>query len=39
LKDYLQIDWTKEHDTPTGRPIQIANSLDEQTGAPIAGLL
>ncbi len=33
------IDWTKEYDTPIGRPIKIANSLDDQTGAPIAGLL
>lgn len=34
-----EYDWTHEHDTPIGRPIQIANSLDEQNGAPIAGLL
>ena len=33
------IDWTKEYDTPIGRPIKIANSLDDQTGAPIAELL
>ncbi len=33
------IDWTKEYDTPIGRPIKIANSLDDFTGEPIAGLL
>ncbi|HUS06123.1 MAG TPA: DUF1501 domain-containing protein [Bryobacteraceae bacterium] len=33
------IDWTKEYDTPVGRPIKIANSLDDQTGEPISGLL
>jgi len=33
------IDWTKEYDTPIGRPIKIANSLDDQTGSPIPGLL
>ena len=33
------IDWTKEYDTPIGRPIKIANSLDDGTGSPIAELL
>jgi len=33
------IDWTKEYDTPIGRPIKIANSLEDQTGEPIAELL
>jgi hypothetical protein len=33
------IDWTKEYDTPIGRPIKIANGLDDSTGAPIQGLL
>jgi hypothetical protein len=33
------IDWMKEYDTPIGRPIKIANSLDDATGAPIRGLL
>ena len=33
------IDWTKEYDTPIGRPIKIANSLDDSTGAPIQGLV
>ena len=33
------IDWTKEYDTPVGRPIKIANSLDDQTGEPISGLV
>lgn len=33
------IDWTKEYDTPIGRPIKIANSLEDETGSPIAELL
>ncbi len=33
------IDWTKEYDTPIGRPIKIANSLEDKTGEPIAELL
>lgn len=33
------IDWMKEYDTPIGRPIKIANSLEDQTGTPIAELL
>jgi hypothetical protein len=33
------IDWTKEYDTPIGRPIKIANSLEDQTGAPVPELL
>jgi hypothetical protein len=33
------IDWTKEYDTPAGRPIKIANSLDDETGKPISELL
>lgn len=33
------IDWTKEYDTPIGRPIKIANSLEDGTGAPVRGLL
>ncbi len=32
------IDWTKEYDTPIGRPIKIANSLEDQTGNPLTGL-
>ena len=32
------IDWTKEYDTPIGRPIKIANSLEDQTGTPLAEL-
>lgn len=32
------IDWTKEYDTPIGRPIKIANSLEDQTGNPLAEL-
>ena len=33
------IDWTKEYDTPIGRPIKIANSLDDTTAGPIQELL
>lgn len=33
------IDWTKEYDTPVGRPIKIANSLEDETGKPIPELL
>ncbi len=33
------IDWTKEYDTPIGRPVKIANSLDDTTGKPIRELL
>jgi arylsulfatase A-like enzyme len=33
------IDWMKEYETPIGRPIKIANALDDSTGAPIQGLL
>ncbi|MBI1786242.1 MAG: DUF1501 domain-containing protein [Acidobacteria bacterium] len=33
------IDWTKEYDTPVGRPVKIANSLEDKTGEPIAELL
>ncbi|MCS7024348.1 MAG: DUF1501 domain-containing protein [Bryobacteraceae bacterium] len=35
----LGIDWKKEYMTPIGRPIKIANSLDDQTGEPVAELL
>jgi hypothetical protein len=33
------IDWTLEYDTPIGRPVKIANSLDDKTGQPIQELL
>jgi hypothetical protein len=33
------IDYTKEYDTPIGRPIKIANGLDDQQGEPIQELL
>lgn len=33
------IDWTKEYETPIGRPIKIANALDDSTGSPISGLV
>jgi uncharacterized protein (DUF1501 family) len=35
----LGIDWTKEYMSPIGRPIKIANSLDDQTGKPVNELL
>lgn len=33
------IDWTKEYDTPIGRPIKIANSFDDGTAEPIRELV
>ena len=33
------IDWTKTHDTPIGRPIKIANSIDDKTGQPVPELV
>lgn len=33
------IDWTKEYETPIGRPIHIANSLDDLAGVPIRELV
>jgi hypothetical protein len=33
------IDWTIEYPTAIGRPVKIANSLDDETGQPIAELL
>ena len=33
------IDWTKEYDTPVGRPVKIANSLEDRTGEPIRELV
>ena len=33
------IDWTIEYDTAIGRPVKIANALDDETGKPIAELL
>jgi uncharacterized protein (DUF1501 family) len=35
----LGIDWTKEYMSPIGRPIKIANSLEDQTGEPVKELL
>ena len=35
----LGIDWRKEYMSPIGRPVKIANSLDDQTGEPVAELL
>ena len=33
------IDWTKEYMHPIGRPIKIANSIDDLTGTPIRELI
>ena len=33
------IDWRKEYMTPVGRPIKIANSVDDKTGVPIEELI
>jgi hypothetical protein len=33
------IDWTKEYMHPIGRPLKIANSLNDQTGVPIQELI
>ena len=35
----LGIDWRKEYMSPIGRPIKIANSLDDRTGEPVQELL
>ena len=35
----LGIDWKKEYMSPIGRPIKIANSLDDRTGEPVKELL
>lgn len=35
----LGIDWTKEYMSPIGRPIKIANSLEDKTGSPVDELL
>jgi len=35
----LGIDWKKEYMSPIGRPIKIANSLDDRTGSPVQELL
>src|SRR4051794_7004348 len=35
----LGIDWTKEYMSPIGRPLKIANSLDDRTGTPVKELL
>ena len=33
------IDWTKTYMTPIGRPVKIANSIDDKTGTPIEELI
>src|SRR5688572_25592501 len=35
----LGIDWTKEYMSPIGRPVKIANSLDDRTGSPVKELV
>ena len=35
----LGIDWTKEYMHPVGRPLKIANSIDDTTGTPIKELV
>ncbi|MDX1981578.1 MAG: DUF1501 domain-containing protein [Bryobacteraceae bacterium] len=35
----MGIDWRKEYMSPIGRPIKIANSLEDTTGEPVAELL
>ncbi|MGH9721051.1 MAG: DUF1501 domain-containing protein [Bryobacteraceae bacterium] len=35
----LGIDWTKEYMSPIGRPVKIANSLEDRTGEPVHELL
>ncbi len=35
----MGIDWTKHYMTPVGRPIKIANSIDDATGEPVSELL
>lgn len=35
----LGIDWKKEYMSPIGRPLKIANSLDDRTGSPVTELL
>ena len=35
----LGIDWRKEYMSPIGRPIKIANSLEDKTGSPVTELL
>jgi uncharacterized protein (DUF1501 family) len=35
----LGIDWTKEYMHPVGRPLKIANSIDDKTGAPLSELV
>src|SRR3954468_21976370 len=35
----LGIDWKREYMSPIGRPIKIANSLDDRTGTPVKELL
>ena len=33
------IDWTKEYMSPIGRPVKIANSINDETGEPVGELI
>ena len=33
------IDWHKEYMSPIGRPVKIANSIDDETGQPVSELI
>ena len=35
----LGIDWKKEYMSPIGRPVKIANALDDETGQPLKELI
>ena len=35
----LGIDWTKEYTSPIGRPVKIANAINDITGNPISELV
>lgn len=35
----LGIDWTREYMHPIGRPLKIANSINDETGKPIEDLI
>jgi len=39
LHKALGIDWTKTYLHPIGRPLKIANSIDDETGHPIQELI
>ena len=35
----LGIDWTKEYMHPIGRPLKIANAINDRTGQPLSELV